>query len=73
MGFEHYIETAFKGVLTNPLISLLKEIRMGRILWRSHFVKREVGYPVYSLLLHFLYMLVMNYNAPKNLDNKGHL
>ena len=37
MGFEHYIETAFKGVLTNPLISLLREIRMGRILQRSLF------------------------------------
>jgi hypothetical protein len=55
MEFEHYIETAFKGVSTNPLIALLREIRMDQILQRSHFVIRELGYPVYHLLLPFLY------------------
>ena len=31
----------------------------GRLLKQSNFVKREVGYPPFQIILHFLYMLIM--------------
>jgi len=60
MGLDNHIETVMKSVLKNPILSVLKEINIARILKQSNFIKRDVGYSVYTILLHFVYMLVMH-------------
>jgi hypothetical protein len=60
MGIDNYIETAMRGVLKNPIIDVLREIEIGKILRQSNFVKRDVGHAPFQILLHFVYMLVMN-------------
>lgn len=60
MGLDNDIEYAMKGILKNPILSVLREIKIGTILKQSNFIKRNTGYPVYAILLHFVYMLVMN-------------
>lgn len=60
MELDKYIESALKGVLKNPIASLLKEIGIVKILRQSNFTKRSVGYAPYLILLHFVYMLVMH-------------
>ena len=59
MGLDNYIETAMSGILKNPILSVLREINIIKILKQSNFVKRSVGYSPYQILLHFVYMLVM--------------
>jgi len=60
MGLANYIETAMKSILKNPILEVLYEIKITKILKKSNFVKRNVGYPPFQIILHFLYMLVMN-------------
>ena len=60
MGMENSIEFAVKGVLKNPILSVLREINISRILIQSNFIKREIGFAPFQILLHFVYMLVMN-------------
>ena len=60
MGLDNHIESVMKSVLKNPLLGVLKEIKIAKILKQSNFVKREVGVAPYLVLLHFVYMLVMH-------------
>ena len=60
MGRDDYIESAMRGVLKNPILGVLREIGIAKMLRQSNFVKREVGHPPFQILLHFVYMLVMN-------------
>ena len=60
MELDKYIESAIKGILKNPITQVLREIGIAKILKQSNFVKREVGYAPYLVLLHFIYMLVMH-------------
>ncbi len=60
MGLDNHIESAMKGLLKNPILSVLREIKITTILKQSNFSKRNTGYPVFLVLLHFVYMLVMN-------------
>jgi len=60
MGLDYHIEYAMKGLLKNPILSVLREIKIANILKQSNFNKRNTGYPVFVVLLHFIYMLVMN-------------
>jgi len=60
MGVDKYIETALKGILKNPIVSLLREIGIVSVLKQSNFTKRSVGYKPYLVLLHFVYMLVLH-------------
>ena len=62
MGLDKYIESALKGVLKNPIVSLLREIGIASILKQSNFTKRSVGVAPYLILLHFVYMLVIHKN-----------
>jgi len=59
MGLDNYIHYAMKSLLKNPILEVLQEIKIAKILKQSNFVKREVGHPPFQILLHFLYMLVM--------------
>ena len=59
MGLENYIHYAMKSLLKNPILEVLQEIKIIKILKQSNFVKRDVGHPPFQILLHFLYMLIM--------------
>jgi len=59
MGLANYINYAMKSLLKNPVIEVLQEIKITKILKHSNFIKRDVGYPPFQIILHFLYMLVM--------------
>ena len=60
MELANYIETAMKSILKNPILEVLIEIKITKILKQSNFVKRNVGYPPFQIILHFVYMLIMN-------------
>lgn len=60
MSLDNSIESAISGVLKNPILSLLREINISKILKESNFIKRDIGYAPLQLLLHFVYMLVMS-------------
>jgi len=59
MELANYINYAMKSLLKNPILEVLQEIKITKILKQSNFVKRDVGYPPFQIILHFLYMLVM--------------
>ena len=59
MELENYINYAMKSLLKNPILEVLQEIKISKILRQSNFVKRDVGYPPFQIMLHFVYMLVM--------------
>ena len=60
MGLDNHIEYAMKGLLKNPILSVLRDINIVSILKQSNFHKRDTGHSVFLVLLHFVYMLVMN-------------
>jgi hypothetical protein len=60
MGLDNDIEYAMKGILKNPILSVLKGIKIVSILKQSNFHKRDTGYSVFLILLHLVYMLIMN-------------
>ena len=60
MGLDNVIISMLKDKLKNPIVEVLKEIKIQEILTKSNFVKREVGIKAYFVLLHFIYMIVMN-------------
>jgi len=59
MELANYINYAMKSILKNPILEVLTEINISKILKQSNFIKRDVGYPPFQIILHFLYMLVM--------------
>ena len=60
MELENYIQTAMRSILKNPILEVLIEIKITKILKQSNFIKRNVGYPPFQIILHFVYMLIMN-------------
>ena len=59
MELTNYINYAMKSLLKNPILEVLQEIKITRLLRQSNFVKRDVGFSPFQIILHFLYMLVM--------------
>lgn len=59
MGIENTIINAISKQLKNPILDVLKEIKIERLLKQSDFVKKE-GVSTATILLHFIYMLVLN-------------
>jgi hypothetical protein len=59
MELANYINYAMRGILKNPILEVLHEINILKILKQSNFIKRNVGYPPFQIILHFIYMLVM--------------
>lgn len=60
MGLDNYIEPVIRSILKNPILEVLYDIKIIKILKQSNFVKRNVGYVPFQIILHFVYMLVMN-------------
>jgi hypothetical protein len=48
-----------RSILKNPILEVLYEIKITNILNQSNFIKKEVGYSQFQIILHFLYMLIM--------------
>ncbi|MDD2906040.1 MAG: hypothetical protein PHH41_10415 [Sulfurimonas sp.] len=60
MSIDNFIESAISSLLKNPVLQVLREINISKILIQSNFIKRDIGYALFQILLHFVYMLVMN-------------
>lgn len=60
MGIDNSIELAVSRVLKNPILGVLREVNISKILLQSNFIKRDIGYAPFQIILHFVYMLVMN-------------
>lgn len=60
MGLDDHIESAVSGILKNPVLGVLREIGIKRILRQCDFVKREVGHAPFQVFLHFVHMLLMS-------------
>jgi hypothetical protein len=60
MSIDNSIKLAVSNVLKNPVLAVLKEINISKILKESNFIKRDIGYTPFQILLHFIYMLVIN-------------
>jgi len=58
--FDNSILLAISRVLKNPILSLLREINISKILKQSNFIKRDIGFAPFQILLHLVYMLLMN-------------
>ncbi len=60
MELDNFIQTAINNVLKNPILSILRDINFSSILKQSNFIKRDIGKSTYLVILHFLYMFVIN-------------
>ena len=60
MGLDNFIQTAMNNVLKNPILSILRDINFSSILKQSNFINRDIGKSPYLVILHFLYMFVIN-------------
>ncbi|MDN5081971.1 hypothetical protein [Aliarcobacter butzleri] len=60
MGIDNFIQTAMNNVLKNPVLSVLIDINFSSILKQSNFIKRDIGKSPYLIILHFLYMFIIN-------------
>jgi len=68
MGLTNYINYAMKSLLKNLILEVLQEKKIKKILKQSNFIKRDVGYPAFQIIFHFLYMLVMQKRQIKTLN-----
>lgn len=60
MRLDDFIQTAMNNVLKNPILSVLRDINFSSILKQSNFIKRDIGKSPYLIILHFLYMFIIN-------------
>ena len=60
MRLDNFIQTSMNNVLKNPILSILRDINFSSILKQSNFIKRDIGKSTYLVILHFLYMFVIN-------------
>jgi hypothetical protein len=59
MELANYINYAMRGILKNPILEVLHKINILKILKQSNFIKHNIGYQPFQIILHFVYMLVM--------------
>lgn len=64
MAYENLIARALGQTLKNPIIDVLKMVKLPTLFKRSGFVKKE-GASLDSVLLHFIYMLMINHTIPR--------
>ena len=60
MRLDNSIQTAISNLLKNPILSILRDINFSSTLKQSNFIKRDIGKSPYLVILHFLYMFVIN-------------
>ena len=59
MSYKNIITDEISLGLKNPIIDILKGIKIDRILRKSNFVKKD-GAATSTILLHFIFMIVIN-------------
>jgi hypothetical protein len=59
MSYENIITDEISSRLKNPIIEVLREIKIDKILKKSNFVKKD-GAATSTILLHFIFMIVIN-------------
>lgn len=59
MGMKNIIENVVSSKLKSPIVDVLKDIKIDRLLKRSGFIKKE-GYSSSTILLHFISIIIMN-------------
>jgi hypothetical protein len=59
MSYKNIIENVVSSKLKSPIVDLLKDIKIDRLLKRSGFIKKE-GYSSSTILLHFISIIIMN-------------
>jgi len=60
MQIQEQIITAINTTLKNPIYQTMRLLGMGTILKNANFIKKREGISPYFVVLHFVYMLVMN-------------
>ena len=60
MNLQEQILSAINTTLKNPIYQTLQLLNIKSILHRANFVKKREGVAPYLVVLHFVYMLVMN-------------
>ena len=60
MRLDNSIQTAISNLLKNPILSILRDINFSSILKQSNFIKKDIGKSPYMIILHFLYMFIIN-------------
>ena len=59
MSYENIITDEISLRLKNPIIKVLQEIKIDKILKKSNFIKKD-GAATSTILLHFIFMIVIN-------------
>ena len=59
MSYEDIITNEVNFRLKNPIIKVLKEIKIDKILKKNNFIKKD-GATTSTILLHFIFMIVIN-------------
>jgi hypothetical protein len=59
MSYKNIIENVVSSKLKSPIVDVLKDIKIDRLLKRSGFIKKE-GYATSTILLHFISIIIMN-------------
>lgn len=70
MDIESKITGIINDKLRNPVYETLRVLNIKTVLKQSNFVKKE-GASVYMVVLHFVYMLVMNKKIATFMDQSG--
>ena len=52
MELANYINYAMNSILKNLILKVLTEINILKILKQDNFIKRDVGYPLFQIILH---------------------
>ena len=60
MNLQEQILSAINTTLKNPIYQTLQLLNIKSILKSANFVKKREGVAPYLVVLHFVYMLVMN-------------
>lgn len=59
MSYSNTIANTISSKLNNPILETLKDIKITSLLKKSSFSKKD-GASNYTILLHFIYMIIMN-------------
>ena len=60
MQLQEQIISAIQTTLKNPIYQTMQLLNIKSILKNANFVKKREGVSPYLIVLHFVYMLVMN-------------
>ena len=71
MNLEEKIVEAINKTLRNPVYQTMKLLKIKTILKSANFTKKREGVSTYLIVLHFVYMLVMNKKIATFMDQSN--